>query len=69
MSEPMYLQGDTISQRRMNLATMDMECECGHITECVETEEEYHAPSNETTWYAEWTCKECGKFTETDGWY
>jgi len=69
MSEPMYLQGDTISQSRMHFSTMDMECECGHMTEGVESQEEYHAVSNETTWYAEWTCQACGEFTATEGWY
>ena len=69
MSEPMYLQGDTIALSNTYATTKDMECECGYMTEGVESQEEYHKASNETTWYVEWTCDKCGEFTATEGWY
>lgn len=68
MSEPMYLQGDTIALGSTNYGAQDMECgDCGAITEGVETEEEFS--HGITTWFAEWTCWKCNEYHSSDGWY
>ena len=67
MSEPMYLQGDTIALRNAGYATQEIECSrCGRET-TIDVEEEYS--HGETTWYGEWTCTKCNEFHISEGWY
>lgn len=66
MSEPMYLQGDTIALGNSSYATQEVECECG-LTMEIEVQEEYS--HGETTFYAEWNCPTCDEHHTTEGWY
>ena len=66
MSEPMYLQGDTIALANTGYATQEVECDCGNLME-VEVQEEYS--HGETTWYVEWSCHKCDVSHTTEGWY
>ena len=66
MSEPMYLQGDTIALSNTGYAVQEVECDCGNLQE-IDTEEQ-HA-HGETTWYGEWTCTKCNEFHISEGWY
>ena len=67
MSEPMYLQGDTIALKNSSYAVQEVECSyCQHLQE-IDTEEEYS--HGETTWYGEWTCTKCNEFHISEGWY
>ena len=67
MSEPMWLQGDTIALSNPSYAVQEVECSyCGHLQE-IDTEEEFS--HGETTWYGEWTCTKCNEFHISEGWY
>lgn len=67
MSEPMWLQGDTIALKNPSYAVQEVECSyCQHLQE-IDTEEEYS--HGETTWYGEWTCTKCNEFHISEGWY
>jgi hypothetical protein len=67
MSEPMYMQGDTIATSKTGYATQEVECTtCGNLQE-MEVQEEYS--HGETTWYVEWTCTKCNDWNNSDGWY
>ena len=66
MSEPMYMQGDTIALSNSGYGTQEVECECGNLLE-VEVQEEYS--HNETTWYVEWTCPMCDVSHTSEGWF
>jgi len=67
MSEPMYMQGDTIATSKTGYATQEVECTaCGNLQE-MEVQEEYS--HGETTWYVEWTCTKCTDWNNSDGWY
>lgn len=66
MSEPMYLQGDTIALSNTGYAVQEVECDCGNLQE-IDVEEQY--AHGDTTWYGEWTCTKCNEFHTSDGWY
>ena len=67
MSEPMYLQGDTIALANTGYATQEVECcECNGLQE-LEVEQSYR--HGETVWYVEFDCTYCGVNQEIDGWY
>ena len=67
MSEPMYLQGDTIARSNPHFIIQDLECGDCTLEQEVEVQEEYS--HGETTWYAEWTCANCNEYNEREGWY
>lgn len=66
MSEPMWLQGDTIALSNTSYAVQEVECDCGNLQEIDVEEEHKHG---ETTWYGEWTCTKCNEHRESEGWY
>jgi len=67
MSEPMYLQGDTIALANTGYATQEVECSYCQVEATIDVEEEYS--HGETTWYAEWTCPKCNEYQSMEGWY
>lgn len=67
MSEPMYIQGDTIAKSNPHFIIQDLECTRCQVEQEVEVQEEYS--HGETTWYAEWTCAECSEYQSMEGWY
>jgi hypothetical protein len=67
MSEPMYLQGDTIANSNFHFIIKDLECSNCFVEQEVEVQEEY---SHDTTnWYAEWNCAKCRTDNTQEGWY
>ena len=66
MSEPLYLNGDSVALGDSFTSEREVECECGWIGE-VETTEEYGM--GEVTWYAEWKCPTCNERHTSEGWY
>jgi hypothetical protein len=67
MSEPMYLQGDSIALTKTSTSTQEVQCCVCDSTQDVETEES--TSHGETIWYAEWDCCYCGATQEKEGWY
>lgn len=66
MSEPMWMQGDTLTLRNTTYSTQEVECDCGNTQE-IDVEQEYS--HNTTTWWGEWTCTNCNDHHESEGWY
>jgi hypothetical protein len=68
MSEPMYMQGDSIALSRTSHDTQEVECDCGALTE-ITVETQYHSVTRETTWWGEYTCPKCNETHDVEGWY
>lgn len=66
MSEPMWLQGDSVALMDTSYGVQEVECDCGNLQE-IDVEQEYK--HNETTWWGEWTCTNCNEHHESEGWY
>ena len=69
MSEPTYMQGDSIALSSSYDSVMEVECgwdPCSYAME-VPTSEEYSHGT--VTWYAEWVCPNCGESNSKEGWY
>jgi uncharacterized ParB-like nuclease family protein len=66
MSEPIYMQGDTIATTYTSTNTQEVECQCGNLQE-IDVEE--FLSHGTTTWYGEWTCTKCNDWNNSDGWY
>ena len=64
MSEPMYLQGDSVALAQNKGATnYEHECECG-AENSVLVEYDYHLATREVTYWGEYVCPKC-KVTNT----
>jgi hypothetical protein len=68
MSEPQYMQGDTIARSLSELGNHEHECECG-AKNTIEVEEKYHASTREVTYWGEYKCPNCNKENQVEGWY
>jgi hypothetical protein len=67
MTEPLYLQGDSIARSNFHFIIRDLECGNCLVEQEVEVQEEYSHDT--TTWYAEWRCANCNTDREQEGWY
>ena len=68
MSEPQYMQGDSIALSMTELSTAEYTCECGHEA-TVEVEEKVHLGAREVTYWGEYTCPNCNQENLVEGWY
>lgn len=67
MSEPMYLQGDSVALANNTHSIQEIECCVCNTPQEIEVDES--TSHGDTIWYAEFDCNYCGATQEKEGWY
>lgn len=69
MSEPMYMQGDSIARSLSELSTAEVSCRECDREHTIEVEEQYSKLDQAINWWGTLKCEGCGAEYNVEGWY